>query len=414
MAHEPRHPGWLLVLLGAMTGLGPFSMDMYLPGLPRIADEFHAGASVVQLTLTACLVGLALGQLLIGPLSDRWGRRRPVLVGLAVYTVMSLLCALAPSAEALSLARLAQGMAGGVSIVVARAVVRDLHSGAAAAAYFSRLVLVFGVAPVVAPSIGGLVLRITDWRGVFVVLAAIGVLVLVAVYAGLPETLPAARRRAGGLADTVRGMRTLLHDAGYVGYVVALGMAGAGLFGYISGSSFVLQRVYGASPQVYGLLFGLNALGFVLVGQLNGRLVRRVPPRRLLGVALVWLLAAGAGVLVATRWHSLVAVAVPLFGFMAALGMVLPNTMALALDLHPERAGAASALLGAAQSLLGAAAAPLVGLAGEDTATPMALTMTAAAVGALVAFFTTGRVIVTTSRELSSRDASEATTSGKL
>lgn len=390
-----RHPGWLLVLLGAMTGIGPFSMDMYLPGLPHIADEFHASASIVQLTLTACLVGLALGQLLVGPLSDRWGRRRPALVGLAAYTIMSLLCAFAPSAEMLSLVRLAQGIAGGATIVIARAVVRDLHSGAAAAAYFSRLVLVFGVAPVLAPSIGGLVLRVTDWRGVFVVLAAIGVLILAATFAGLPETLPAARRRAGGLGDTLRGMRTLVRDAGYVGYVVALGMAGAGLFGYISGSSFVLQRVYGASPQVYGLLFGLNALGFVLVGQLNGRLVRRVPPRRLLGVALVWLLVAGIMVLVATGWHSLVAMAVPLFGFMAALGMVLPNTMALALDLHPERAGAASALLGAAQSLLGAAAAPLVGLAGEDTAVPMALTMTAAAAGALVAFLVASRIVTT-------------------
>jgi DHA1 family bicyclomycin/chloramphenicol resistance-like MFS transporter len=369
-----------------MTGIGPFSMDMYLPALPRIAGEFHAGASRVQLTLTACLVGLAVGQLLTGPLSDRWGRRRPALAGLGLYAVFSLLCALAPSAEALSAARLAQGVAGGATIVISRAVVRDLHAGAAAAAYFSRLMLVFGVAPGVAPSAGSLVLRYTSWRGVFVVLAVIGALILVAALGGLPETLPAERRHTGGLAETARGMRSLLHDRGYVGYVLALGMAGAGLFGYISGSSFVLQQVYGASPQLYGVLFGLNALGFVLVGQLNGRLVHRVPPRRLLGVALVIAVAAAVALVVAARWHSLIAVAVPLLVFMSALGMVLPNTTALALDLHPGRAGAASALLGAAQSLCGAVVAPVVGLAGSGTATPMALAMTAAAAGGLVAF----------------------------
>jgi DHA1 family bicyclomycin/chloramphenicol resistance-like MFS transporter len=369
-----------------MTGIGPFSMDMYLPALPRIAGEFHAGASRAQLTLTACLVGLAVGQLLTGPLSDRWGRRRPALAGLGLYAVFSLLCALAPSAEALSAARLAQGVAGGATIVISRAVVRDLHAGAAAAAYFSRLMLVFGVAPVVAPSAGSLVLRYTSWRGVFVVLAVIGALILVAALGGLPETLPAERRHTGGLAETARGMRSLLHDRGYVGYVLALGMAGAGLFGYISGSSFVLQQVYGASPQLYGVLFGLNALGFVLVGQLNGRLVHRVPPRRLLGVALVIAVAAAVALVVAARWHSLIAVAVPLLVFMSALGMVLPNTTALALDLHPVRAGAASALLGAAQSLCGAVIAPVVGLAGSGTATPMALAMTAAAAGGLVAF----------------------------
>jgi DHA1 family bicyclomycin/chloramphenicol resistance-like MFS transporter len=396
-----RRPGRLLVLLGAVTGVGPFSMDMYLPALPRIADEFHASPSHVQLTLTACLVGLALGQLLVGPLSDRWGRRRPVLAGLGLYAVTSLLCALASSAATLTVARLGQGMAGGAAIVIARAVVRDLHSGAAAAAYFSRLMLIFGVAPVVAPSVGGFVLRVTNWRGVFVILTAIGVLVFVAAFAFLPETLPVGRRHAGSVAATLRGMRALLRDREYVGYVLALGMAGAGLFAYIAGSSFVLQRVYGASPQLYGLVFGLNAFGFVLVGQLNGRLVHRVPPRRLLASALGVLVGAAVALLPAARWHSLLAAAIPLFAFMSALGMVLPNTTALALDLHPERAGAASALLGAAQSLCGAVIAPLVGLAGNVSATPMAIAMTAAAASGLVAFLVVARhpSVSTTDRE---------------
>jgi DHA1 family bicyclomycin/chloramphenicol resistance-like MFS transporter len=381
----PR-PGRLLILLGLMTGVGPFSIDMYLPALPSIADEFHASASIVQLTLTACLVGLGLGQLLVGPLSDRWGRRRPALVGLGLYAAISLGCALSPSAEVLSVARLVQGVAGGATIVIARAVVRDLHSGAAAAAYFSRLVLVFGLAPVVAPSIGGFVLRLTDWRGVFVVLAVIGALVFAGTLVALPETLPVARRHPGGLRETLVGMRTILDDRGYVGYVLALGFAGAALFGYISGSSFVLQRVYGASPQLYGLLFGLNAVGFILAGQLNRRLVYRAPARRLLAAGLVVLVTAAVALAIATRWHSLVGAAVPMFVFMSALGIVMPNATALALDLHPERAGAASAMLGAAQGLLGALAAPLVGLAGANTATPMVATMTIAAVASLAAF----------------------------
>ncbi|GII22465.1 multidrug effflux MFS transporter [Planosporangium mesophilum] len=383
-----RRPGVLLVLLGTVTGIGPFSMDMYLPALPHIGDEFHAGPSGVQLTLTACLVGLAVGQLLIGPLSDRWGRRRPVLAGLGLYAVTSLLCAVAPSVGALTAARLGQGVAGGAALVIVRAVVRDLYSGAAAAAYFSRLMLIFGVAPVVAPSLGGLALRVTGWRGIFVILAAIGALVLAAAVVGLPETLPPERRYAGGLAQTLRGMRALLRDRGYVGYVLALGLGGAGLFAYIAGSSYALQRVYGASPQLYGLLFGLNALGFVFVGQLNGRLVRRVPPRRLLAIGLAVLVGAAVAFLLVTRWHQLAAAAVPLFVFMSVFGLVFPNTTALALDLHPERAGAASALLGAGQSLCGAIIAPLVGLAGAGSATPMALAMTVSAVGGGLAFLT--------------------------
>ena len=383
-----RHPGVLLLILGMMTGIGPFSIDMYLPALPRIADDFHAAASVTQLTLTACLLGLAVGQLLVGPLSDRFGRRRPAAAGLVVYVLAALGCAAAPTAELLTAARFVQGLAGGATVVIARAVVRDLYHGADAAAYFSRLVLVFGVAPVIAPSIGGFVLRLTDWRGVFVVLAGIGALVLAAVLAGLPETLPPARRHPGGVVATLRGIGMILRDRAYVGYVLGMAFAGAALFAYISGSSFVLQRVYGASPQLYGLLFGLNALSFVLVGQVNGRLVRRYPTRRVLAVAQVLLLAAAVAFGVATHWSSLVAVAVPLAVFMGSLGMVLPDTTALALDLHPERAGAASALLGASQSLLGAAAAPLVGLGGEDTALPMALTMIGAAVVSLAAFLT--------------------------
>jgi DHA1 family bicyclomycin/chloramphenicol resistance-like MFS transporter len=322
---------------------------------------------------------MALGQLVVGPLSDRWGRRRPVLAGLGTYAAASVLSAVAPTAEVLTGARLLQGVAGGSAVVIARAVVRDIVSGPAAAAYFSRLVLVFGVAPIVAPGIGVVVLGATTWRGIFLVLGAIGGLLLVAAAAWLPETRPAGQRTHGGPAAVLRGMGGLLADRRLLGYVLVFGATGAGLFGYLAGSSFVLQEVYGASTPLYAVLFALNALGLVLVGQLNGWLVRWVPPRRLLAVALAGMLAAALGLLVAARFHSLVGVAIPLAGFLAAFGAVMPNATALALDRHPERAGTASALLGAVQGVCGAVAAPLVGLGGGGSAVPMGIVMTAAA-----------------------------------
>ena len=381
-----RRPGRLLVLLGAMTAMAAFSMDMYLPAFPRIAAEFRVGESRVQLTLTACLLGLGLGQLLGGPLSDRWGRRRPAVAGLALYTFASLVCVVSPSAEALAAARLVQGLAAGTSVVVARAVIRDLYSGRAAAAYFSRLVLVFGVAPVVAPSVGGLVLRVSNWRGVFVVLAAIGAAVLLACALALPETLPPVRRQPGGVVSMLRGMRVLAGDRVYVGYVLTFGLMGAGLFSYLGSSSFVIEGLYGAPPQVYGLMIGANAAGFVVAGQLNAVLVHRFAPRRLLAVALTLQVTAALALLVAARFHSLPAVAVPLLLFLCGLGMALPNATALALDRHPERAGAAAALMGGSNSAGGATAAPLVGLGGSASAAPMAAAMAAVAGGALLVF----------------------------
>jgi DHA1 family bicyclomycin/chloramphenicol resistance-like MFS transporter len=296
----------------------------------------------------------------------------------------SLVCAVAPSVDVLIAGRLLQGFAAGATTVIARAVVRDRFSGAEAAAYFSYLMLFFGIAPVIAPTVGGVVLRYTDWRGIFVVLAVVGALVAAAAVAGMPESLPPERRHAGGLAGTLRGIRALLGDRHYLGYVAVLGFAMGGLFSYISGSSFALQRVYGLSAQAFGLVFGLNSLALVATGQVNARLVRRVPARRLLGAASTVMVLAGGAMIVAVQWRSLVAVVAPMLVFTGTIGMILPNATALALDLHPERAGAASALLGFATSVSGAVVAPLVGLGGDGTAVPMALAMAACALAALL------------------------------
>jgi len=385
----PRLPGraWLAVVLGSLTALGPMSIDMYLPALPRLTERFGVGESAVQLTLTACLAGLGIGQLLVGPLSDSFGRRRPLLAGLAVYVIASVGCALAPSVAVLTVARLGQGLAGAAGVVIARAVVRDLYSGTALARFFSMLMLVNGLAPILAPVIGGQLIRVAPWQGVFVALAAYGALVLLGAAFGLPETLPATARGRGSLRRTGRALGELLGDRRFVGYALASGLLFAAMFSYISGSPFVLQHVYGLSPQQFALAFGANALGIMALGQLSGLLVRRVPPRRLLLAGLL-LAVAGGSTLLATTVASLgLPTVLPgLFAVVSSVGLVMPNATALAMSGRPEMAGGASAVIGVLQFALGAAAAPLVGTAGTTSAVPMAALMCALTVAALLAF----------------------------
>ena len=381
----------LLLLLGGLTAVGPLSLDMYLPAFPAMTRDLGADQAGIQLSLTTYLIGLAFGQLVTGPLSDRWGRRLPVLVGLVAYTVLTLACAAAPNAPLLAVARFAQGMAGGMGVVVARAVVRDLYAGRAAAKYFSRLILVFGVAPVAAPAAGSLVLRFGSWRAVFLVLAVIGAMLAVAAALRLPETLPAERRSTGGLGGTLRTMRSLLADRVYLGYALTQGFAFAGLFAYISGSSFVFQDVFGVSMMVYSVIFGVNALALVALGQANARLLDRFSPRWLLVTMLVVGLVAAAGVLTGALAGSLVVTAVPLFVFVGSIGMVMPNSTALALDAHARHAGTAAALMGGIQSVVGALAAPLVGLGGEGSALPMAVVLAGGSLLSLTAVLTMTR-----------------------
>ncbi|MFJ5638517.1 multidrug effflux MFS transporter [Streptomyces sp. NPDC093223] len=381
----------LVLVLGALTATPPLAMDMYLPSLPEVTRSLHAPAATVQLTLTACLAGMALGQLVVGPMSDRWGRRRPLLAGLAVYVAATALCALAPNVETLVAFRLAQGLAGAAGIVIARAVVRDLYDGVAMARFFSTLMLVSGVAPIVAPLIGGQILRVTDWRGVFVVLTVVGAVLAVVVWTKLPETLPVADRHAGGAAAAVRAMRTLLADLPFTGYLLAGGFAFAALFAYISASPFVVQEIYGASPQTFSLLFGLNSVGLVIAGQINGKvLVGRVSLDTVLGAGLaVTVLAATALLLMSTGAFGpvgLAPVATALFVLMSAMGFTLPNAQSLALLRTRHTAGTASALLGTSSFLVGAVASPLVGIAGERTAVPMAVVQLAGALVALACF----------------------------
>ncbi len=374
-----------ILVLGALIALGPLTIDMYLPALPALGADLMASESAVQLTLTGTLVGLGLGQLVIGPLSDAVGRRRPLIAGTAVHVVASLLVLVAPNVLVLGLLRTLQGVGAAAAMVVAMAVVRDLFTGKAAATTLSRLMLVMGAAPILAPSIGAGILLAGSWRGVFAVLALLGVALLGVAIFLLEETLPPQRRRTGSFRPVLRTYRTLLTDPQFVvlALVAALGMSA--LFSYVSGSSFVLQGTFGLSQQQFGLVFAIGAIALIGASQLNVVLLDRWSAQQIVLTALTAALAFGAVLIVfaASGAGGLIGFLVPLTLLLAAVGLVLPNAPALALSRHGEAAGTAAALLGAAQFGLGALIAPLVGVLGND-GPAMALTMTA---GVLVALF---------------------------
>ncbi|MEU8891081.1 Bcr/CflA family multidrug efflux MFS transporter [Streptomyces sp. NPDC048442] len=366
------------LVLGGLTALPPLSMDMYLPALPEVTKALGSPAATVQLTLTACLAGMALGQLVVGPLSDKLGRRRPLLVGMVVYVLATAICAFAPNAELLIGFRLLQGLAGAAGIVIARAMVRDMYDGVEMARFFSTLMLISGVAPVIAPVIGGQVLRLTDWRGIFYVLTGVGVLLTLVVWKWLHETLPQERRHTGGVGEALRTMRGLLADRVFTGYMLTGGLAFAVLFAYISASPFVVQEIYGASAQTFSLLFGVNSVGLIVVGQINGKiLVGRVRLDKVLAFGLAVVTLAAVALLLMTSGAfgkvGLWPVAAGLFVLMSAMGLIMPSTNTQALMRTPHAAGSASALLGTSSFLVGAIASPLVGIAGEATAVPMAV-----------------------------------------
>ena len=382
-----RPPARTVVVLGMLSMFGPLSLDLYLPALPELADDLDASASAAQLSITACLVGLAVGQLVAGPLSDRLGRRRPLIVGLVGFMLASVACALAPSAAILVVLRFVQGLAGAAGLVISRAIARDLYSGRALMIFFSRLILIAGLAPVIAPILGGQLSLIMSWRGIFGVLAGFGAVLLLAGWLGLKETLPPERRIVGGFGKTLHGYNTLLHDRFSVGCALSSGLAGASMFAYISGSTFVLQRIYGMSPQGFSFVFGAISLALVIAAQVGGRLALRWPLTRVLGFGLAVNLC-GAASLLAT-----VIIGLPLGVLIAALsvmvsavGLIFPTANALALADYPDLAGTASSLQGLSQFVFGAVAAPLVGIAGEYTALPLGIVTTTVSLCAIASF----------------------------
>jgi DHA1 family bicyclomycin/chloramphenicol resistance-like MFS transporter len=381
----------MIVVLGALVALGPLTIDMYLPALPGIADELGVSSSVAQLTLTGTLAGLALGQLIVGPLSDSLGRRKPLMAGIVLHMLASLLCMFAPGIVVLGLARSLQGVGAAAATVVAIAVVGDLFSGTTAATVMSRLMLVLGVAPVLAPSLGAAVLLHASWHWVFAALVILaGGLLLVAVLV-LPETLPVVHRRPLRARGIARTYLSLLRDTRFMVLVVVAALAMSGLFAYVSGAAFVLQDAYGLDQQTFALVFGAGAVALIGATQFNVVLLRRFSPQRIMMWALV--AASSAGVifvgLTIADIGGLPGFLVLVWLILAAMGLVLPNAPAVALSRHNEAAGTAAAVLGAGQFGLGAAVAPLVGVLGNDEFA-LASVMTVGTVVALLALLAVG------------------------
>lgn len=364
----------LAVVLGLLTIFGPISMDLYLPVLPALTAELESATSTAQLTITACLLGLALGQLIAGPLSDRYGRRRPLLAGVAAYVLTSALCAMSPTIETLIATRFVQGLAGAVGIVIAQAAGRDLYSGRRLVRYYGRLTVLTGLAAIIGPVIGGQLASVTDWRGLFVFLAAVGVAILLASIVVVRETLPPEQRVSGGLTHMAGDFRRLLADRVFLGAVLVSGFTNAAIFAYLSGATYVLQGIYRLSPQEYSFAFGLNSLGFVVFGYLGGRLAEHWSERKTLVMGLGMCTFGAGGLLATAVLHlPLIAVILSLLTMVSGVAVTTPPATSLALAGYPDIAGTASSLLGVARFAFGGLSAPLVGLGGADDAVPLGL-----------------------------------------
>ncbi len=375
----PRRRLLYILVLGALTALGPFTIDLYLPAFPALSEQFGVQESVIQLTLTGTTLGFAFGQLMMGPWSDKVGRRLPLLLATAVHIAASLGAALSDSIVMLSAFRVLQGMGAAAGAVVAMAMVRDLFGGKPLVKMLSRLALVNGLAPIIAPVLGSQLLRVMDWRGIFYVLALYAVLVLVAVSLGIRETLPKELR--GKNEDTVWSRyRSVLSDRIFVGATLIGGFSFAGLFAYLSASPFLFQEVYGLSPQNFGALFAVNSIGVVSGVQIASYLMRRIGPQWVLSVTLVVQIVAASAIIVAVSMGAgLLGVVIPLFIYILSCGFGFPTVQVIALAHHGKQAGTAASLLGATNFGMAGLISPIVGMLGIGSAIPMAAVMVSTA-----------------------------------
>ncbi|AEB22705.1 MULTISPECIES: Bcr/CflA family efflux MFS transporter [Bacillus] len=392
MLHNPTGKERLALafLLGMLAILGPLNIDMYLPSFPEIAEDLSARASLVQLSLTACLIGLTIGQVVVGPLSDAQGRRKPLLLCIFLFALFSLFCALAPNITTLVIARFLQGFTASAGLVLSRAIVRDVFTGRELSKFFSLLMVITAVAPMVAPMTGGaiLLLPFASWHTIFLFLTVIGFLLVLIIALKLKETLPPEKRIPSSIGNSVRTMGSLLKDRSFIGYALTVGFIHGGSFAYVSGTPFVYQDIYGVSPQVFSVLFGINGLAIITGSFIIGRFGGIIHEKSLLRIGVITAMTATAVLLVMTIIHGpLAALVISIFIYMITIGMTLTSTFTLAMEKQGHRAGSASALLGMLPLLLGSIVSPLVGM-NEATAVPMGLIMFATSVIGSIAFFT--------------------------
>lgn len=394
----------IILILGALSAFGPLAIDFYLPGFPAIALAFGTDEKHVQLTLASYFLGLSIGQLAYGPVADRFGRRVPLLAGVGLFTLASLACAFAPTLEWLIAARFVQALGGCAGMVLSRAIVSDKCDAVQSAKVFSQLMLVMGLAPILAPMLGGLLVNLYGWQSIFLVLTVFSAVCSLAVALGLPESMPAEHPRHP-LAGALGQYRRLLADRIFLGHALTGGIAIAGMFAYIAGSPFVFIKLYGVPPEHYGWLFGANAAGFILVAQVNARILGKLGPALLLSRAVLVYLAAALVLLGIAGLHTqaLWPLLIPLFICIASLGCIIPNASACAMNGQWARAGSASALLGCLQFSVAAGASALVGVLHDGSAVPMAMVISLCGIFAVSA-------AVLTSRLQRTRDASEAQT----
>jgi MFS transporter, DHA1 family, multidrug resistance protein len=378
----------LALLLGSLGLLGPFTIDMYLPSFPTIVKEYHTTASLVQISLTSCLLGLGLGQLVIGPMSDVQGRRKPLRIFLIMYLIASVICAFAPNIYTFIGARFIQGFAAAGGLVISRAIVRDVYSGRELTKFFALLMLVGNLGPIVAPIAGGIILAFTNWSGVFLVLACVGIVLVFIVSWKLEETLPMENRVPSDISQILKNFGSLLKDRQFAGYALTQGFIIAGIFAYVSGIPFVYQNIYGVTPQVFSLLFGVNGIALIIGSQVVGRFADLVSERTFLKIGLLISNVAGSLLLVAFLVKApLIAVAIPIFFLVASIGIIATTSFALAMETQGHIAGSASALLGLLPFVLGSLTAPLVGIAGEYSAIPMGIVIFLASFMAFLSYF---------------------------
>jgi MFS transporter, DHA1 family, multidrug resistance protein len=376
-----KRAGWrhaeLVVILATLSVITPLGIDMYLPALPSMAKFFGTTDSDAQFTLSTYFLGFAIGQAFYGPIADRFGRIPPLYFGMGLYCLASIGCVFAPSLDALAGFRFLQALGGCAGTVIARAMVRDLFTGAAAIRVFSSVLLVFGLGPILAPFIGGYMLYFFDWHGIFVVLTLAGIMALIVIFFRLEESRDPKHVRPLRIDSVVIGYWRLLTHRIFIGYVLCGATMMAGVFAYIAGSAFVIEDLYGLSAQVFPWVFGVNALGFILASQVNVRAQRRYSADRVLFAALVFQFSAAVVLLIDgwTGWGGLWGILVPLFFWVATMGFVNPNTTVLAMAPFAANAGAASALLGVVQFVLAAASSALVGWLEDGTAHPMVSVM---------------------------------------
>jgi MFS transporter, DHA1 family, multidrug resistance protein len=378
----------LALLLGSLSLLGPFTIDTYLPSFPTIVKEYDTTASLVQISLTTCLLGLGLGQLIIGPMSDVQGRKKPLRIFLIMYLITSVICAFAPTIYIFIVARFMQGFAAAGGLVISRAIVRDVYSGRELTKFFALLMLVGNLGPIVAPIAGGIILAFTNWSGVFLVLACIGIVLFLIVLWKLEETLPKENRVPSDISQIVSNFGSLLKDRQFTGYALTQGFMVAGIFAYVSGISFVYQNIYGVTPQVFSLLFGVNGIALIIGTQMVGRFAGVISERAFLKIGLLVANVSGFALLVALLVKApLIAVAVPIFFFVSSIGITGTTSFALAMETQGHIAGSASALLGLLPFVLGSLTAPLVGIGGEYTAIPMGVIMFSASLLAFLSYY---------------------------